>query len=192
MIQGIALFGENGSGKSTLAHVLAKRFGLFEMDAEDYYFPTQKASRIRALENLPELSGPAASLPFASPRTAQEAEAALLADIQAHPEFVLAAVTPKWNVEILSRIDLAFWIQAPMHIRLSRIQSREEKRFGSRVLPGGDMYEQQKAFQKMVQHRNPEVISRYAEKLPCPVIRLDGTRSVEENLSFIAEAIQNG
>ena len=51
MIRGIAIFGLNGGGKSTLTHALAKQTGYFEMDAEDYYFPEQRASRIWALEN---------------------------------------------------------------------------------------------------------------------------------------------
>lgn len=190
MIQGIALFGENGSGKSTLAHMLAAQHGFFEMDAEDYYFPSQKASRICALEKLPYLSDPSAPLPFSQPCSAEAVQAALLADVLAHPRFVISAVTPKWCDEILSRLDIAFWLQTPLHTRLERIRRREENRFGARVLPGGDMYEQQLAFRELVQSRDPEIIRMYASRLPCPVIRLDGTKSAAANVCKIIERIK--
>ena len=40
---GVLIFGQNGAGKSTLAHALAKKTGYWEMDVEDYYFPSQRA-----------------------------------------------------------------------------------------------------------------------------------------------------
>lgn len=111
----------------------------------------------------------------------------MLADIQLHPCFVLTGVTPKWCGAILSQIDIAFWLQAPMEVRLKRIDFREKQRFGTRVLPGGDLYEQQLAFRQMVETRDPDQIRSYAQKLPCPVIVLNATASVEENLRRIKE-----
>lgn len=67
----------------------------------------------------------------------------IMEDIEAHPKFILASVTMNWSDGILSHIDIAFWVQAPLEERLKRIRTREEKRFGARVLVGGDMYTQQ-------------------------------------------------
>ena len=189
-MRGIAVFGENGSGKSTLAHALAKELDLFEMDAEDYYFPQQKADRLRALEGTGVPESPSPILPFSASTPAEEIEAAMLADIRLHPRFVISAVTPKWCDEILSQLSIAFWLQAPLSIRLERIFSREQRRFGARVLPGGDMHEQQLAFRQMVETRDPDRIRQYAQKLPCQVIVLDGTKPVEENLRRIKEYIE--
>lgn len=189
-MRSIAIFGENGSGKSTLAHALAKELDLFEMDAEDYYFPQQKADRLRALEGTGTPESPSPILPFSVSSPVEEVEAAMLADIRLHPRFVLSAVTPKWCDEILSQLSIAFWLQTPLSVRLERIFSREHRRFGARVLPSGDMYEQQLAFRQMVENRNPDQIRQYAQKLPCPVIVLDGTKPVEENLRRIKEIIQ--
>ena len=53
------------------------------------------------------------------------------------------------------------------------------------LVPGGDMYEQQVDFRRMVETRDPASASQSAEKLPCPVIKLNGTAPVEENIAAI-------
>lgn len=182
-MRGIAFFGLNGGGKSTLAHALARRIGCYEMDMEDYYFPEQRQSRHRALENGDRIDAEnPGSLPFSAPRSREEVQAALIRDVQAHPDFVLSGVTPNWDDRLLARIDIAFWVQTPLAERLKRIQAREEKRFGARVREGGDMFSQQQAFLKMVEGRDLQSVSEWAEKLGCPVIDVDGTLPVTENL----------
>lgn len=190
MLNGIALFGLNGGGKSTLAHALAKQLGYFEIDVEDYYFPEQRKSRKWAMEHdeimVTEHLG---DIPFSSPRTKEEVQNALLKDMQSHHKFIISGVTMNWNDDILSRIDIAFWVQAPLEERLKRIKTREEKRFGERVLPGGDMYTQQIEFQNVVGDRDSKKAEESAKRLKCPIIVLDGTMSVEENFKKIMEYI---
>lgn len=192
MISGIAVFGLNGGGKSTLAHELAKRTGYYEMDVEDYYFPQQRESRKRALENSGMTdTADSGELPFSNARTKQEVQAAILEDIKAHPKFILSGVTMDWCEEILARIDIAFWIQTPLEERLKRIQAREEKRFGKRVLAGGDMYTQQMEFRKIVENRDPKAVGESAKRLACPVILLDGTLSVEQNADKVIGVLES-
>lgn len=126
MIKGIAILGLNGSGKSTLAHALAKKNGYFEMDVEDYYFPEQSESRKLALENNINFNC-INKMPFSNPRTKRQVQIEILDDIKHHSKFILSGVTMNWNDEILSYIDIAFWLQAPLEERLLRIQQREEK-----------------------------------------------------------------
>ncbi|MDH8677413.1 AAA family ATPase [Fusibacter bizertensis] len=188
---GIAIFGLNGGGKSTLSHALAKQIDYFVMDVEDYYFPDQRESRIWALENT-RLNDTEhiAKLPFSNPRTKSEVEYAIMEDIRIHPKFVVSGVTMNWSDEILSHIDIAFWVQTPLEERLKRIQAREEKRFGARVLDGGDMFEQQMEFRKVVKARDLKVVEESVMKLVCPVIVIDGTLPVKHNLEKIIEAIK--
>ncbi|PPK79030.1 shikimate kinase [Lacrimispora xylanisolvens] len=186
MIQGIAVFGLNGGGKSTLTHALAKQIGYFEMDVEDYYFPQQRESRKWALENRSVIENDQSDeLPFSNPRTKSEVQTAILENIKIHPRFIISGVTMNWCDEILSSIDIAFWVQTPLEERLKRIQAREEKRFGARVLDGGDMYEQQMEFREMVKNRNLNEVEECTTKLGCPVIVIDGTLSVIHNLENI-------
>ena len=185
-MRGIAIFGPNGGGKSTLAHALAKQTNYFEMDVEDYYFPKQRESRKGALENSSAISTEYVDgLPYSNPRTKMEVQSAILEDIRKHPKFILAGVTMNWCEEILSRIDIAFWIQTPLEERLKRIQKREEKRFGPRVLEGGDMFAQQMEFRNIVKNRDVKAVEECAKKFTCPVIVLDGTLPVEQNLDVV-------
>lgn len=190
MMNGISLFGLNGSGKSTLAHALAKRIHYFEMDVEDYYFPEQRKSRKWAMDNdniiVTEHLG---KIPFSIPRTKEEVQNALIKDMQIHHKFIISSVTMNWNEDILSRMDIAFWVQTPLEERLKRIKMREEKRFGERVLPGGDMYIQQMEFREVVENRDPKTLEESAKRLKCPIVVLDGTILVEKNLERIMEHI---
>lgn len=186
MIQGIAIFGLNGGGKSTLTHALAKRIGYLEMDVEDYYFPEQRESRKWALENkgivdIEHLD----ELPFSNPRTKSDVHAAIIKNIKLHHRFIISGVTMNWSDEILSRFDIAFWVQTPIEERLKRIQKREEKRFGARVLDGGDMYAQQKEFREIIKNRDSKAVEECAKKLACPVIVIDGILPVIQNLEKI-------
>lgn len=192
MVQGIAIFGLNGGGKSTLAHALAKRIDYFEMDVEDYYFPEQRESRKGALDNTNIIENEhLGELPFSNPRTKSEVQDAILEDIKKHSKFILSGVTMNWCEDILSRIDIAFWIQTPLKERLKRIQAREEKRFGSRVLEGGDMYEQQREFRNVVENRDIKTVEECAKKFKCPVIVLDGTLPVNQNLERVVSIVCN-
>ena len=188
MIQGIAIFGLNGGGKSTLTHALAKQIGYFEMDVEDYYFPEQRESRKWALENNSVIDTELLDeLPFSNPRTKNEVQTAIMENIKTHPRFIISGVTMNWSDEILSRIEIAFWVQTPLEERLKRIQAREEKRFGARVLDGGDMFAQQIEFRKVVANRDSNAVEECSMKLDCPVIVIDGTLSVIHNLEKIID-----
>ena len=186
MVQGIAILGLNGSGKSTLAHALSDRIGYYEMDVEDYYFPELKKSRREELQNDNVVETKCrGELPFLKPRVKSVVQDAIILDINAHPNFIISSVTMNWCDEILSKLDVAFMVCTPLEIRLKRIQDRERKRFGTRVLPGGDMYEQQLKFRNMVLARQERVVEESAKRLKCPVVVLDGTVSVADNLNRI-------
>ncbi|MBD5481833.1 MAG: hypothetical protein HDR15_04785 [Lachnospiraceae bacterium] len=191
MIRGIAVIGLNGAGKSSIAHILAKTLGYAEMDVEDYYFPEQKESRQKALEGVYVPPNYLGTLPFSVSRTKEEVQCMLLHDLSPNTGFILSGVTMNWSEEILSKIDLAFWVQAPLEIRLHRIRAREEKRFGSMALPGGAMYEQQQQFREVVADRDPKTVEQSISKLHCPVHMLDGTLPVKENVDLISRYVHH-
>ncbi|MBN2797403.1 MAG: AAA family ATPase [Clostridia bacterium] len=189
-MRGIAIMGLNGGGKSTLAHALAKEIGYFELDVEDCYFPEQRESRKFVLENDHAIETEHLGLlPFSNPRSKSEVEEIIINIIKTNPNFILSGVTMNWDEKILSKIDLAFWIQTPVEVRLQRIQAREEKRFGSRVLHGGDMFLQQEAFKEVVKNRDIKSVEESVSKFGCPVIVIDGMYSVENNLKIVKENI---
>lgn len=74
---------------------------------------------------------------------------------------------------------------------MKRIQARDAKRFGARVLDGGDMFIQQKEFRKVVENRDSKVVEECAMKLGCPVFVIDGTLSVIHNLEKIIDNLNH-
>jgi thymidylate kinase len=142
------------------------------------------------LENaeIPD-TGSSEEIPYSNSRSKREVQTALLEEVKAHPDFILAGVNMNWCEEILSRIEFAFWVKAPLEKRLERIRYREEKRFGERALRGGDMYEQQEEFRKVVASREEKSLEECVQKLSCPVVVLNGTLPVEHNIKKIREYI---
>ena len=190
MIRGIAIMGLNGCGKSTLAHAIAKRLDFYEMDVEDYYFPEQKNSRQAVLEQQYDVKCEyKGELPYSMPRAAKEVQEMIRNDIEKHPQFVISGVTMNWDEDLLSVIDVAFILEVPVEERVKRVQHREEVRFGSRVMSGGDMYEQQKAFREIIGNRSNDRVEESVNRLHCKKVRLDGTKSIEENISIIMSAL---
>lgn len=170
---GIIVCGLNGSGKSTFGKALSEKLGLHFIDAETLFFPEADARQI-----------------YTAPRSREEAERLLMQEVKAHESFVLASVKGNYGEWILTSYHYAVLINAPKDIRLQRVRNRSFQKFGNRMLPGGDLYGQEKAFFDMVSSRTERYVEEWAQSLDCPIIRVDGTRPIEKNLAFVIEQIQ--
>ena len=49
------------------------------------------------------------------------------------------------------------------------------------------MYEQEEKFFDLVQSRAEDTVEEWVKFLKCPVVRVDGTKSIEENANLIIE-----
>lgn len=165
---GICVCGLNGCGKSTFAGALAKELSFKHMDIEDYYFVPSE-------------------IPYSISRTCEEMEQLLLADIRENPRFVFSAVDGNMNSEISSKYNLVIYLYAPLDVRMERIKKRSFDKFGDRVLPGGDMYEQEQKFFEFASKRNAGFVEAWLGTVSRPVIRLDGTRSIADSVGEILQ-----
>lgn len=156
----LLILGLNGCGKTTVGRIVAEKLGLFFMDAEDYYFP---------------VAGD-----FSHSRTQEEAHRLMEADAAAHGGFVLCCVRCSISDALLQKVRLAIVLRAPADVRARRIAQREEARFGSRVLPGGDMYESHQSFRAFAAARTEETVDQSLSCLRCPVVEMDASLSPEE------------
>lgn len=166
MPEGIMICGANGSGKTTLGRELARVLNYKCMDIEDYYFEKS-------------------DIPYTRMRTREECIKQLLSDIYKYNCFVLSAVDGDFGEEITEMYRLAVFLYAPVEIRMARIRQRAYEQYGKRVMPGGDMYEQQQRFMDFARARSLSHINTWLETLKCPVIRLDGTKAILENVNII-------
>lgn len=80
---------------------------------------------------------------------------------------------------------------APKDIRIQRMKNRYFQKFGNRMLSGGDLYEQEESFFDLVNSRAEDTVEEWIKCLKCPVIRIDGTKPIKENVNFIIEEIKN-
>ncbi len=168
----IIICGLNGAGKSTLGKILAKRLHYEFRDIEDYYFPKTDDKYEYSVQ-----------------RTEEEVAALLLKDLEEHADIVLASVRGNYSEQIEKLFDLAVYIDIPKETRMARIRKRSNDKFGDRMLPGGDLYESEERFFKLVEARTDDHAKAWLSDLSCPVIYIDGITEVEENAKMLEEKV---
>ncbi len=169
---GILICGLNGAGKSTLGRRLAERLGWDFIDNEDLYFPKTDAA-----------------YPYAAPRSKAEVVRLLEARLGRGPRFVCAAVRGDYGETLLSALDCAILLEVPREARLARVRQRSDGKFGGRIEAGGDLAEKENAWFAQVAGRPEDYVTSWLRALPCPVLRIDGTHTVEENVENILSAL---
>lgn len=167
---GIIICGMNGSGKSTLGRALAESLGWRFIDNEDLYFPKNDPAYLYGHE-----------------RTQEEVERLLLEEVRRDERFVFAAVRGNYGAQVLPYYRAAVLLEVPRQTRLARVRQRSLNKFGDRALPGGDLYEKEKAFYDLIAARPEDHAARWLAGVGIPVLRVDGTRPVEENISVIRQ-----
>nr|MCR5101561.1 hypothetical protein [Butyrivibrio sp.] len=68
---------------------------------------------------------------------------------------------------------------------------RSNDKFGNRMLPGGDLYESEERFFKMVEERSDDHAKGWLTDLSCPVISIDGTVEVATNVETLLNFISS-
>lgn len=171
---GIIICGLNGTGKSTLGKTLAEKLHFHFIDIENLYFPKTNPNYI-----------------YSSPRTREDVAERLLCEIRTHENFILASVKGDYGEELYSFFQCAILLDVPRDIRLQRVKDRSFQKFGNRMLSSGDLFEQEEKFFRVVESRNEDTVEKWAKSLKCPVIRIDGTKPVDENTDFIIALMQD-
>lgn len=170
---GILVCGLNGAGKSTLGKALAKALQFHFIDNEDLYFPKDDSQYL-----------------YASPRSHEEVEGLLLREIKAHENFVFASVKGDYGEAVYPFFRYAVLIEVPKELRMQRVRERSFQKFGERMLPGGDLYEKEEAFFAYVGSRAENTVEEWVKILHCPILRVDGTKLIEENVRLLKMEIQ--
>ena len=167
---GLIICGLNGSGKSTLGRALAEHLGWRFIDNEDLYFPKDDPDYL-----------------FAHQRTQEEVERLLLEEVRRDEQFIFAAVKGNYGDAVLPYYKAAVLVEVPREIRLQRVQQRSLDKFGDRAKPGGDLYEREKWFFDHISARPEDYASRWLDTVNIPILRVDGTRAVGENITVIED-----
>jgi adenylate kinase family enzyme len=176
----IHVMGASGSGVTTLGRALADALALPHHDSDDYFWlPTtppyrqqrERSERLRLMEDV--------FLPRA--------------------DWVLSGSLAGWGDLIIARFDLVVFLRTPREIRLKRLRAREATHFGADVVAqGGWRHDETEAFIEWASHyedggregRTLEKHLAWLAALPCPVLRLDGSRPLPDLVAEVRRAVE--
>ncbi len=171
---GILICGLNGSGKSSVGRTLAARMGYEFIDNEDLYFSKTDLK-----------------YEYSNPRSKEEAVFMLEEKIKENNHFVFAAVKGDYGDNLIHALEYIVLIDVPKEIRNQRVRDRSLQKFGERIFQGGDLFEKEQNWFHVVDSRPEEYVHLWLETIKRPVIRVDGTLPVEENVSYLLSIFAN-
>ena len=176
MSDGIMIIGPSGSGKTTLGQRSAELLDypffdvdqyIWRFDTPEYY--TVMYSREEKILRLKEAIAP-------------------------YEHFVMAGSMSSFHEAFDEAFGLMVFLYADPETRIRRVSERAVRRFGDRVLPGGDMYDSNRKFLKSNRRYETDGSPNLTEQrawmysLPCRKLELDGTESIEKNAALIEKA----
>ena len=169
---GILICGLNGVGKSTLGKLLAQRLCYRFIDNEDLYFPKEDAI-----------------YEYSHPRGKDAVIRLLEEQIEQDRDFVFAAVKGNYGEMLLACLEHIVVIDVSREIRLARVLERSFRKFGNRILAGGDLAEKENAWFTQMEGRPEDDVRRWPETVDRPVIHVAGTLPMEENVEYLVSVL---
>jgi len=175
MARGIIIFGSAGSGKTTLGKMVADKLGFPYFDIDDYIWRKNTDK------------------PFTVMYTHDKKINRLMTDISKGSCFVMAGSMDSFNAPFVPLFDLAVHITASVETRIVRIHKREYEIFGERIVIGGDMYEEHCRFLDNSARYDLDgspcmkTHEKWANSLPCIVLRLSGDEDLNKNVDIIVQ-----
>lgn len=175
----IHITGASGAGVTSLGRALADALAIPHHDTDDYFWqPTippyqtrrEMADRLRLMGEI--------FLPRA--------------------DWILSGSLEGWGNPIVQNFDLVVFLVTPRELRLQRLRDREARHFGAdAVAPGGWRHPATEEFVEWASHydevdgesRSLTKHQAWLATLPCPVLRLDGSRPLPELVAEVRGAI---
>ncbi len=164
----IHIYGASGSGTTTLAKAISKEYNYKMLDSDDYFW----------IHTDP---------PFSKRRPQNERIELMKKDIINSNKIVISGSLCDWGDELIPSFDLVIRLNTPTDIRIERLKQREYKKFGDRITPGGDMFDNHREFLSWaakydlgdVSMRSKLFHDEWQKKILSKHIMLDGTLKIE-------------
>ena len=176
MKQVIHIYGASGSGTSALGRKVSELLGYTFLDTDEFFWKRTNPM-------------------YSERREPEEAVSMILQKIKASQKTVLSGSLVDWGDELIKEFTLAVRLDTETKVRLHRIKEREYEKFGARILPEGDMYEQHLRFLEWAgkydtgsaHMRSREKHDQWQKLLPYPQLNLSGEDPLEKNVEKIED-----
>jgi adenylate kinase family enzyme len=174
----VHVLGASSSGTTTLGAALSARLGGAHLDTDHYFWePTDP--------------------PFTTRRPPEARVAMMQADLADAAHAVISGSLIGWGDVLVPGFDLVVFLHVPEEVRMARLLARERERYGDEIEPGGRMHAQHLEFVDWARsYERPGFTGRSLERhrawlaaLPCPVLEIAGTPSVDESLARVLAAL---
>lgn len=176
----IHITGASGSGVTSLGRALADALASSHHDTDDYFW----------LPTMP---------PYRLQRETSERLRLMNEVFVPRSDWILSGALDGWGNELIPHFDLVVFLKTPHDIRMRRLRAREAAHFGEvAVAPGGWRHEETESFIEWASHyedgsregRNVRDQEAWIAGLPCPLLRLDGSRPLSELVVEVRRAIE--
>lgn len=179
MIKRIHILGASASGTSTLAEALSNRTGYCYFDTDDYYW-------------IPTV------VPFTQKRNIGERQELLKKDLENTSEWILSGSLCGWGDIFIPYFELVVYLSLPKEVRIIRLIEREIQRYGTDIEPNGKRYKLHTDFVEWASKydeagtymRSKALHDIWLSKLPCPVLKIEGDKTVEERLNIVLRRLE--
>ena len=169
----IHILGASGSGTTSLAAVLAARYGHRHLDTDGFFWVRTDP-------------------PYREQRPREERLALLRQALRASNSWVLSGSLCGWGDSLIPQFEMVVFLTVPTPVRLARLRAREVARYGRQAIgEGGGLHRSHVKFLEWagsydtggVEMRSRALHEAWLAALPGVILRLDGDRSVEEQLA---------
>ncbi|EUJ47221.1 AAA family ATPase [Paenilisteria rocourtiae] len=173
----IHVMGASGAGTSTLGRALANRLGVPFFDTDNYYWE-EKYNIKRVIEKRLEM---------------------MEQDFAGHQDWILSGALSNWGMSLERLFDVVVFLEVPRDVRLERLVNRERARYGDAILPGGSRHEAHLEFVAWASRyegggldvRSKKLHEAWIQKLNCPVLRVTGDMTVDEEVTQILTVLKS-
>lgn len=118
-------------------------------------------------------------------------------DLTAHDSWVVSGSLCGWGDVAIPLFELVVFLWLPTDMRIERLCQREIERYGERIMPGGEMYEQSQEFLEWaasyddggLDMRSRRLHEQWLGTLPCPIVCIEGEYAIEEQLAVLMAEI---
>jgi|SaaInlStandDraft_1057018.scaffolds.fasta_scaffold19457_2 adenylate kinase family enzyme len=177
---GIYIFGASGSGSSTLGRAISDRFSITHVDTDDFIWKKTDP-------------------PFSVLNDRQLIISNLQEVVNDNNQFILSGPLGDLNKYFSEFFSLVIFLHLSDTIRMKRLMKREKEKYGERIQPGGDMFDQHSRFMRWASlyHSTNNKVRNYSDhkfllnSFKCPTLSLNSSLSIDELLNEVVEKISS-